>query len=98
MSPLAAPAARPAVAARKATLVGGISSAASLSAVAPKTGSLLGMPGGELTPIDVDATLFQDDATPAPARAASATASGGRTTVLPRRKQVDDEHEARCRV
>jgi eukaryotic-like serine/threonine-protein kinase len=85
-----APAARPAIAALKATLVGGISSTESLSAVAPAASTLRGPGPSQLAPVDVDATLLHDEVA-SPALLASATAAGGRTTVLPRRKKTDDQ-------
>jgi eukaryotic-like serine/threonine-protein kinase len=86
-----APGARPALAALKATLVGGVSSSESLSAVAPAASTLRGHGPSQLAPIDVDATLGFDDVASAPAVPAGATAAGGRTTVLPRRKKTDDQ-------
>jgi eukaryotic-like serine/threonine-protein kinase len=86
-----ASAARPGVAALKATLVGGISGAESLSAVAPLAVTLQGVGARALTPIDVDATFAQDEAPSQPLIAAGATAAGGRTTVLPRRKRANDD-------
>ena len=85
-----APAGRAGVTALKATLVGGIAGAESLSAVTPLTSTLQGVGARPLTRIDVDATLFQDEAPSQPLAAAAATA-GGRTTVLPRRSKANDD-------
>src|SRR6188768_1478605 len=84
------PMARPAGAALKATLVGGISGSASFSAVAPAASTLRGPGPVKLAPIDVDATLLHDEAASAPALAVGGTSAGGRTTVLPRRRKTDD--------
>jgi eukaryotic-like serine/threonine-protein kinase len=85
-------AARPHVSALKATLVGGIAGAESVSAVAPLGGTLRGVGQSELRRVEVDATLFQEPATESgPVPTPSATAAGGRTTVLPRRKKSDHE-------
>src|SRR5689334_3396172 len=83
---------RPNVSALKATLVGGIAGAESLSTVAPLVGTLRGMGQRELTRVDVDATLTQEAPTQlGMVPATNLTAAGGRTTVLPRRKKSDDE-------
>jgi eukaryotic-like serine/threonine-protein kinase len=83
---------RPNVSALKATLVGGIAGAESLSTVAPLVGTLRGVGQRELTRVDIDATLTQETPTQSgPVPAANLTAAGGRTTVLPRRKKSDDE-------
>jgi serine/threonine-protein kinase len=84
------PSARPGGAALKATLVGGIASPESLSAVGPAASTLRGVGSQPLTPVDVDATLFPDEPTSAEINAMAMTAGGGRTTVLPRRKRADD--------
>lgn len=90
MKEMDAQAARPVGAALKATLVGGVAGPNSFSAVGPARGTLRGV-GQALEPVDVGATLFQDDAaTSGGPVAPTMTASGGRTTVLPRRKHAED--------
>jgi serine/threonine-protein kinase len=92
---MVAPQVRPAAQALKATLVGGIASAESLSAVGPSTGTLRGVGAREVSRIDVDATLFQSEAeapvVSSDVMSAGATAAGGRTTVLPRRQKNEDQ-------
>ena len=72
-----------------ATMVGGISALESVSA-APRLGTLRGVGGQDLAPIDVHATLFQEEAAGQSGVSPKAT-TGGRTTVLPRRKKVADD-------
>jgi serine/threonine-protein kinase len=82
-------AARPFASALKATLVGGIAGAESLSAVGSATGTVRGV--GPLAPVDVGATLLQDEVASESLAPSKATSSGGRTTVLPRRKKAADQ-------
>lgn len=88
MARMNAPGAQPT--ALRATLVGGIAAAESLSA-ASRLGTLRGVGTPELVPVDLQATLLQDEALEVGARGARATAGGGRTTVLPRRQKVTDD-------
>ncbi|HVY32634.1 MAG TPA: serine/threonine-protein kinase [Polyangiaceae bacterium] len=82
--------ARPVGAALKATLVGGVAGPNSFSAVGPARSTLQGVGQVALQPVDVDATLFQDEAASASPITPNMTAGGGRTTVLPRRKRAED--------
>src|SRR6478736_4139474 len=97
MAAMNAPAARPAVAALKGTLIGGIASSgtfSSLAGAAQSGATLRGAGPTELARIDIDATIFQDEAS-APVATLSpgmnATSANGRTTVLPRRNKTDEQ-------
>jgi serine/threonine-protein kinase len=90
MTKMDASAVRPVGAALKATLVGGVAGPDSFSAVGPAGGTLRGVGQVALAPVDIDATLFQDESPPNVTPSAAMTASGGRTTVLPRRNRADD--------
>lgn len=81
---------RSAGAALKATLIGGIAGQESVSAVQRAASTLRGVGQVPLTQVDVEATLFQGEVSGGVPAAVSTTASGGRTTVLPRRKRADD--------
>jgi serine/threonine protein kinase len=76
----------------RATLVGGISKVESVSAPA-HVATLRGFGVEPLAPVDVQATLLQDEAPRALGNASSATAAGGRTTVLPRRQKAADDSQ-----